>query len=312
MVDTVGFFWSRPDGAMIDAYVEKPYFLSAEVLLSCQDYQRLKPGNWPSFTENVMAGPVAGYLLPYQTDAFYASHHYAFTYERIGARHILDAVVWSQGAPAGCWLFMRSAEKGPFTAAEVETARLVAALTAPALAVTRVGAPSTRMFDAGLLVYAPDDTLIYHNIAAHQSLWMLARAGEQPLAAAESDSLEALARAYCTDLLREARKTGGCRRSVSNRWGDFAVSVHRGDEGAVALTFQQRRPLAAHLAHSLLEADVPPRRMMVAWHALNGLSRKENARLSGLSVDTVGEYLKALFAQFEVGSITELQARFSA
>lgn len=311
-VDTVGFFWCGPDGAMTDAYVEKPYFLSAEVLLSCQDYQRQKPGNWPTFTENVLAGPVAGYLIPYQTDAFYASRHYAFTYERIGARHILDAVVWCEGAPVGCWLFMRSAGKGPFSAEDIEMARLIGQLTAPALTGKAIRMPSTRMFDAGLLVYGADDRLIYHNLAAHQSLWMLARAGERPMAAAESDSLDALAAAYCADMLDEARQTGNCQRPASNRWGDFAISAHLGEAGAVAFTFQQRRPLAAHLAHSLLEAEVPPRRMTVAWHALNGLSRKENARRSGLGLDTVGEYMKALFAQFEVASVTELQARFSA
>lgn len=84
-VDTVGFFWSNAAGEMTDAYVENPIFLSAEVLLSCQLYQQEDPRNWPSFTENVLAGPVAGYLLPFQTEAFYGSQHFAFTYERIGA-----------------------------------------------------------------------------------------------------------------------------------------------------------------------------------------------------------------------------------
>jgi hypothetical protein len=33
-VDTVGFFWSAPNGDMIDAYVEEPHFLSAEVAIN--------------------------------------------------------------------------------------------------------------------------------------------------------------------------------------------------------------------------------------------------------------------------------------
>jgi len=71
-IDIAGFFWANQAGEMIDAYVETPYFLSADVLLSCIRFQDEAKGNWPSFTENVMKGPVAGYLQNYQTPHFYA------------------------------------------------------------------------------------------------------------------------------------------------------------------------------------------------------------------------------------------------
>jgi DNA-binding CsgD family transcriptional regulator len=308
--DTVGFFWSDAEGRMTDAYAEKPYFLSAEVLLSCQHFQEEDPRNWPSFTENVLAGPVTGYLLPYQTPAFYASHHYAFTYERIGARHVLDAVV-HDGTPRGCWLFMRGGERGPYNQDEIETASALAMLTAIAFRVPARPSPSTRLFHAGLIVFDTSDRVIFHNQRAHQSLWMLAPPQETAFDAREA-SFEALAARQCGDLVRDARAAGGFIKHVSNLWGDFEIQCEVGDEGAVAVRFLQRRPWAAHLASALIEANLPARRLTVCWLALMGLSRKEIGRLAEMSVDTVGEHMNVLFAQFGVSTVQEFAARFLA
>jgi DNA-binding CsgD family transcriptional regulator len=309
-VDTVGFFWSDAEGRMTDAYAEKPYFLSAEVLLSCQHYQEEDPRNWPSFTENVLAGPVTGYLIPYQTPAFYASHHYAFTYERIGARHVLDAVV-HDGTPRGCFLFMRAAERGPYSQDEIDTASALAMLAAIAFRVPARPSVSTRLFHAGLIVFGADNRIMFHNLRAHQSLWMLAPPQDAAFDAREA-SFEALAARQCSDLVRDARANGGYTKHVSNLWGDFEIQCEVGDDGAVAVRFLQRRPWAAHLATALIEANLPARRLTVCWLALMGLSRKEIGRLAEMSVDTVGEHLNALFARFGVSTVQEFTARFLA
>lgn len=309
-VDTVGFFWSDAEGRMTDAYAEKPYFLSAEVLLSCQHFQEEDPNNWPSFTENVLAGPVTGYLLPYQTPAFYASHHYAFTYERIGARHVLDAVV-HDGTPRGSYLLMRAAERGPYSQDEIDTASALAMLTAIAFRVPTRPSVSTRLFHAGLIVFDVNDRVIFHNLRAHQSLWMLSPPEEAAFNVREA-SFEAMAADLCRALVLEARDTGGHIKHVSNLWGDFEIQCEVGDEGAVAVRFLQRRPWAAHLAAALIEANLPARRLTVCWLALMGLSRKEIARLAEMSVDTVGEHLNALFARFGVSTVQEFTARFVA
>jgi DNA-binding CsgD family transcriptional regulator len=309
--ETIGFFWSDDEGRMADAYVEKPYFLSPDVVLSCQRYREEDPHNWPSFTENVMAGPVTGYLLPYQTPAFYGSPHYAFTYERIGVRHVLDAVV-HDGMPRGCYLLMRSGARGAFTEQEIDTAGAIAALTAIAFR-TNVSAPlSTRLFHAGLIVFDKDDRLVFRNLRAHQSLWMLARPDDEAMHEASEDSFDKLAARFCGDLVKEARRDSGLTRSISNSWGDFEILCELDGRGSAGLRFLQRRPLAAHLAAELLNLNLPPRRMTVCWLALMGLPRKEISRLADMSVDTVGEHLNALFAQFGVATVQELTARFLA
>lgn len=308
--DTVGFFWSDEMGNMIDAYVERPYFLSAEVLHSCQIYQSERAGNWPTFAENVLAGPVCGYLIPYQTPDFYRSHHFHFTYANIGAHHILDAVVHDGTRPLGCYLLMRSEERGPFSPDEIAMARAIADATAIAFKAPAATPRSTRMFDAGFVVLGRDGAIAQYNLAAHQSLWMLARSGETPMIQSRDDSFEHLFGDYCADLIRDARLGIFRRRKVANRWGAFEFHAEPGQDDSLLVLFHHSRPAACHLATELLRLDLPPRRMTVAWHILHGRSRKEAARLCGISPETVNEHLDGLYDALGIRSVSELMMRF--
>lgn len=305
-VDTVGFFWSNAAGEMTDAYVENPIFLSAEVLLSCQLYQQEDPRNWPSFTENVLAGPVAGYLLPFQTEAFYGSQHFAFTYERIGARHILDAVMHDGDRPSGCLLLMRSAAQAPYTPEEVELARQIAQLLRPAFAegVLPMAETGSRTFDAGIIAFDGLSPTL-HNLAAHQNLWMLAREGGAMMSEREDD-VAALARRFCQEGVETARATGGFSEQRHTAWGAFNTRYETMASGQVLATFRQQLPFVCHLAQWLAGRHVPPRRLIVSWLAILGASRKEIAQLSDLSIHTVAEHINATLVSCEVSGVSEL------
>lgn len=58
---------------------------------------------------------MAGYLLPFQNEHFYASSHFRETYQHINVRHILDVVLHDGTCPYGALLLMRSAQQGRFT-----------------------------------------------------------------------------------------------------------------------------------------------------------------------------------------------------
>ena len=310
-VDTIGIFWSNPAGEMTDAFVEEPYFLSADVVLSCQRYQEEAEDNWPSFTENVLAGPVAGYLLPYQTPAFYGSAHFARTYARIGAHHILDAVVHDGAVPRACLLLMRGPGAEPFADSEIALAGTVAALCLPAFAATDCSTAATRPHDAGTIVSAADGKLLFHDRMAHQSLWMLAPGGGLVHDGPEPELGELLERRF-GERVAAARAEGLGEWREPCRWGDFAIRAERSAEGAVAVRFAQDRPADAYLARRLHALDIPPRRMMVAWFLAHGLARKEVALVTELSVDTVAEHAELLFHQLGVRSTPQLVARLWA
>ena len=124
-VDIAGFCWSNVSGDMIDAYAETPYFLSAEILQSSIRFQNQSKGNWPSFKENVLRGPSAGYILNFHNDTFYNSDHYKNHYGHINMRHLVDFVVHDGVRPYGVFFLMRSAEKGVFTSNEVAILKAV-------------------------------------------------------------------------------------------------------------------------------------------------------------------------------------------
>ena len=114
-IDIAGFCWSSASGDMIDAYVETPFFLSAEILQSSIRFQHESKGNWPSFKQNVLRGSNAGYIQQFQNETFYNSDHFNNHYARIDMRHLMDVVVHDGHRPYGAFLFMRSAAKGVFT-----------------------------------------------------------------------------------------------------------------------------------------------------------------------------------------------------
>jgi DNA-binding CsgD family transcriptional regulator len=304
--DSLGFFWSDPAGVMLDAYCDKPAFLSLETFLSHQLYIEEDPRNWPTFNENVLLGPVAGYLLPYQTEAFYESAMFAASYKTIGARYILDAVAHDGTKPLGAYLFMRSEAQGPFSTDDIELARTIAALTTLAL---QERAPalmdSTRLSDAGLIVIGADGACAFHNTEAYQSLWLLERGGNIPVVGGPDVGFDALAALYCPDYVNAARN-GRIQRRVRCRWGDFEICSETGGSAATTIRFLQYRPFAFHIATKLLEWELPARRLTVCWLALIGLPRKEIAALAGIGLDTVGEHLDAVFKRLGVNSTVEL------
>ena len=308
---TLGFFWSDANGEMADAFCENAYFLASEVVLSCQRFQMEDPDNWPSFTENVQAGPVTGYLLPYQNERFYGSHHFDFTYGRINVRHILDAVVHDGERPFGCLLFMRAKEEGPFDDGEVALARDIADLMTSSFTELVGEIEGRRLFEAGVAVVGSDGALRYVDQAAHQSLWMMSRPAEGGMPFGGEDRIEALARPML-DLAAQAEATGkALEAQVSSFWGPFAMRADPAG-GDIVVRFTQSLPSECFLAETLADSGLPPRRVMIAWLLSAGLSRKEIAARLGLSADTVNEHISALFGTMRVHSSIELVARLLA
>ena len=310
--DTIGFFWSDPEGNMIDAYVEKPALLSVETFLAHQLFIEADPRNWPTFNENVLAGPVAGYLLPYQTENFFASNMFEVSYKRIGARHILDAVAHDGKQPFGSYLFLRSPEEGPFSDEDTRLALTIAHLTT--LAFRPPGAAflnSSRLTDAGLIVIGEDGRVAFHNNEAFQSLWLVERSGYIPIVGGPEVGFEDLADRFCAEFVEAARRGESLSRQVSCRWGDFEIRSEP-VQGVTVIRMMQYRPFTYHIAAKLAEWELPARRLKVCWLALMGLSRKEIAALAGISVDTVGEHLEALFKRLGVNSTLELLLRVAA
>jgi DNA-binding NarL/FixJ family response regulator len=56
----------------------------------------------------------------------------------------------------------------------------------------------------------------------------------------------------------------------------------------------------------MVERMTPPRRLIVAWLAVRGYSRKEIARATGLSIHTVSEHIDLMMSAYGVSGILAL------
>jgi DNA-binding CsgD family transcriptional regulator len=310
-IDALGVFWSSAEGMMTDGWSELPSLLSSATLRSSADYRATRQYGWPTFGENVLAGPIAGMLPPRQDEEFYASAFYAGSFGAGGMHHILDAVVHDGARPWGCYLLMRGAEAGRFDAAEITTAAAIGRLSIPAFLQADAPRPATRRFAGGVISSSADGSIAFRNLAAHQSLWMLARDNDRPLSDQGDDSFEDLYGRFCAEGAARAMKTGSHREEYGNRWGAFVLNYARSGDGGVIVTIDQMLPFVCHLATRIAGLDLSPRRVMVCWLLVLGHSRKDIAHLLDVGIDTVNEHISALYARFDAGSAVDLVRAFS-
>ena len=312
-IDIAGFFWANAEGEMIDAYVETPHFLRAEVVLSCMRFQAEAKGNWPSFQENVLAGAGAGYLQRYQTDHFYQSEHYQLAYAPIDIQHIIDVVVHDGNRPYGAFLLMRTSKQPRFNALEINFLRVITELLVYTYSLpVASNTPATRSYDAGILVLSKLGDIEFCNLNAHQILWMLSRDPATPMQIENDDGLPSLVRSHCSQGVEQARLHGGCQEHYSNHWGEFLLRYEASaNKATVAVQMTQIQPYPCYLAKKIAQENLSPMRLMVAWLLSKGLSRKEIARRLEISPDTVAEYIKSIFDHFNISSTTELILKLS-
>ena len=308
LIDIAGFCWSSATGDMIDAYVETPYFLSAEILQSSIRFQNQAQGNWPSFKENVLRGPSAGYIQQFQNETFYSSDHFNNHYARINMRHLVDMVVHDGHRPYGAFLFMRSADKGVFTTKEVALLKTVTSLLPNTFKTPfQHEIPTKRTYDLGIVVVDKDLNRKFCNLTAHQILWMMTRNSEAPMQFTSDDCLDTLIKKTCHHGILQAIKHQQFTESRQCYWGEFLVK-YMYDQAleTVAINLQQMQPYPCHIAIKLSQENLTSTRLMITWLLLKGSVRKEIANLLEIAEDTVAEHIHEIFKHFEVSSTVAL------
>lgn len=307
-IDIAGFCWSNDLGDMIDAYAETPYFLSADILQSSISFQNQSKSNWPSFKENVLRGPNAGYILNFQDDTFYNSDHYKNHYGRINMRHLVDLVVHDGSRPYGVFFLMRSSEKGVFTSDEVAILKAVSTLMPNAFKTPiQTDIPTKRTYDLGIVVVDKNLKRQFCNLTAHQILWMMSRDTELPMYFESDDHLDTLIKKTCSHGIKQAIKHQHFTETRYCYWGEFIVKyIYDQELQTVAINLQQMQPYSCHVAIKLSQENLSPTKLMITWLLLKGSVRKEIAKLLEIAEDTVAEHVQAIFKHFGVSSTVNL------
>lgn len=303
-LESCGYFWSDHEGNMLDAWCISTEFLSFKTLMNCLEYQSSAIRSWPTFQENVLVGAVAGYLLPFQNERFYASQHFQTTYQSINAKHILDVVLHDGTHPFGAFLMMRSEEQGPFTPDERQL--LVKLIPIMNKAFTSNSADDTCYSTkalTGFAIVGQDGKYKSMSTEARRIVWTITHIQPGSFADPNDPSLEQHLEQLVVGHLAQVRPGKNVTVHIDNRWGKFSFTLElEPGRSDVIVTLRRQIPLAAQLAFSLSKHDWPPMRQIVAWLLAQNLSRKEIAEAMSLSIETVTSHIKLIYLALDTSS----------
>ena len=296
-LQSCGYFWSDQEGNMQDAWCLTNGFLNFKTLMSCLEYQNAGDRNWPPFQENVLKGAVAGYLLPFQTEHFYASPYYQSSFQRYNIRHILDVVLHDGTRPCCAFLLMRSTEQGPFSPDERSLLVNLIPILNMAFSTPNPGVtPYSERAFTGFALVGQDGKYRCMSEEARRIVWTLTHT--QPGAFADPNDpsieqhLEQLVARHAAQLKAEKKFSLG----IDNRWGRFNLTLEQeSNTRDTIVTLRRQISLAAQLAFYLSKHDWPPMRQIVAWQLAQNHSRKDIATTLNLSVETVTSHIKLIY-----------------
>lgn len=294
---TCGFFWADQDGNMQDAWCLTPDFMSFKTLMNCLEYQASGIRTWPPFQENVLMGPIAGYLLPFQNERFYASPHFNLTYHAINVRHILDVVLHDGKRPLGAFLMMRSAQQGPFTPDERSfLAKLIPILNkafgTPNLEDTKYAEREV----TGFALVCQDGKYKSMSEEARRIVWTLTHIRPGSFADPNDPSIEHHLEQLLVKYGVQIKSGEKFSIDIDNRWGRFNLELEREPKTLdTIVTLRQKVLLNSQLAFALAQFNFPPMRQIVAWLLAQNKSRNEIADVLNISVETVTSHIKLIY-----------------
>lgn len=296
-LNSCGFFWSDQSGNMQDAWCLTPEFLSFGILMSCLEFQASGNRTWPSFQENVLIGPTAGYLLPFQNEHFYASQHFKDTYQTVNVRHILDVVLHDGKRPFGAFLLMRNAQQGPFTPDERSfMVKLIPILnkifSTPSTSVAKYSEKEL----TGFALAGKNGKCKSMSEEARRIIWTLSHIQPGSFADPNDPSIEHHLERVIAKNAMQLELGEKISIKIDNRWGRFSLAFEQEPKTRDTILILRRKiPFMAQLAYAISKLNLSPMRQMVAWHLAQNKSRNEIAAEMELSVETITSHIKQIY-----------------
>lgn len=303
-LNTCGFFWSDQDGNMQDAWCLTPDFLSFKTLMSCLAYQASGTRVWPPFQENVLAGPMAGYLLPFQNEQFYASPYFQESYHTQNVRHILDVVLHDGTRPWGAFLMMRSAQQGRFTPDERRLlTKLIPILNQAFSVPSLVQSKYAKKEMSGFALLCKNGKYKSMSEEARRIVWMLTHIEPGSFANPNDPSIEHHLEHLVAKHEEQIKSGEKLSIEIDNRWGRFNLAFEQEPKAQdIILMLRRKVPLSSQLAFALLKFNFPPMRQIVAWLLAHNLSRNEIAAELDICAGTVTEHIKLIYKATKTSS----------
>jgi DNA-binding CsgD family transcriptional regulator len=294
---SAAYFWVDGDAQITNLYAER--MLAPEVMADyfSNHYREGEAGFASAFRARAATpGRVSAVTL---IEGERATPYYREVLSRLGADHILYAVVGSRNRPQGQLSLYRTRDERAFSARELDTMRELLRYVDRGMGVVEGSQPSQLIesHDEALGVVSDDGSVLHG-----PSDWvrLMQTAGRDSIGAAASGDLVTGLR----QLVLRVLASEGAALSILNPWGRFRLRAYRlsaqsgTDSWAIVASRAEARELALVRGADL--AGLSPRQREVALLLVRGRTNQEIARQLGLSANTASYHVKQIFARLGV------------
>jgi len=309
--DSAGFFWVDAGGDMTNLYAER--LLPEPVMrLYFERYYDAEDSSFRhAFIERATAEDAV--VAMSTSDAVAQSPYYNDVFRHLDAHHVLYGVARAQGHAVGQLSLYRPKSARPFASAQ--RAELASIMHYVAHGVSQRaslagGAPTfVDSDDDAIFLIAHDGEIRQGSSAAHKLL-RLATCGKLGREEVERDS-EDTVRLLLRRLAERLRLVMSDRAAdppcliLNTPWGRFVLRAYSMSEpplapdASIAVRIQRQEPSLLKFVDALCGLRLTPMQREVAVGLAKGRSNREIATALGLSINTVGYHVKALFQRLD-------------
>ena len=317
------FTWSSADGALSNHWSD--HFMPRRTAWIIVHRRQYEADAGTTFGDLVRFGLPTGNLRAWWPRGFEHSQTYTAVFEPYGFKWVLDGVVRDAMRPWGCLLLIRNIEDPDFTRAEEALLGRVLPFIAHAL---RSEALRPRRFvrtgRSALLVCSEGGDVLEWSADAHRlAVWALVDRIDTEASIGDGDfhDVRWQLREIVQDCVRQLERldAGAPLPEIVRRngWGEFIFRAYRlvgaGDAAPrIGLLIEQCVPLEARLLENVNTLELTPRQKEVVLLTGRGLPNAQIARDMRITVLTLKDHLKDIYARLGVGSREQLLERITA
>ncbi|MBQ0960779.1 helix-turn-helix transcriptional regulator [Ideonella sp. 4Y11] len=318
------FDWTEPDGRLVRYFFEGPIDHEVAKHYFEEFHNQRELEVMPAFRDTITGRASVKTAEQLDQPAFYESALYNEIWRPQRLKTRIETIVrTSSGTPLGSLVLYRGPGDRRFTAADERLLERIAPYIARGLSAPTptVGAPAYIASPAGLAFVCLGTQGQVTQLSANAHRLLLLAHGdvtpERAAAAPAAESFPVLA-TLCRQWLAQRDAFQTCSLQVQNAWGQFVfdgcgLKGTQPDGGAqLHVTISHREPniVAARRAVASFDLTHAQQEVCLLLHA--GRTQTEAAEQLGVSVATVVDHVRKIYAKLDVHSVIELVGLINA
>lgn len=306
--DHGAFFYCDANGEILNLYSEMMLSPAAMANYFKHHFNDQSNGFKQAFTNRLKAAdPVSSYSLN-KTDKNTA--YYAQVLVPLQIEHFAYGIVYNEGRLIGQLSLYRNQDRVGFGKAELNALRDVLHYVGAALDDSKsktMPLPIELFAEESAALVSPKGDVSF----ADQAWLRLTRmARGEVISPAKAAQASADTRKFIVEILRTIEQSNCAEHRVNSQWGEFRFRAHHmqnaSGENALVLLVSRLSNDVIFAAQAAAKLSLPNQQREVAALLLQGKSNQEIAQALGVSVNTAGYHVKALFQRLKVNDRSQV------